>query len=454
MIYYGFWFSPEREAVQGLIDHVQQDVTGTVRLKLYKGTVTVTGRRSPRSLYRTDFVTFEADRVYRQQDAEGFINLNALRLQDPRAPRPRRGREPAARGMHVHVALSPAEFAGARASPAGRPLVVDVLRATTTRRGRLRGRVPADRARRRDRAAAVRAAAPCRRRRPPRRRAGRGADRRLRPRQLAARVHGGPGVAAARSCSPRPTAPRAMLRRAAAGRSGDGRRPHQPRGGGAVGGGPGPRRDRAVRGRERRASPSRTRCAPGSWSRPLAAGGDAPSSPTAPWPRGASASTTRRASTRLRRGLPVGEARWSRRAARPTSTACLRWPRSPVPGCGRAPSRPAAPRRDGRAGPAGGRTRRGRRVNLPIALTLFRIVLVPLDDGVPDLVGPRQRAHRRRDLRGRVAHRLARRPDRPAAEPGDQARDAARPGGRQAAGGGRPGLARARRHAARRGWRW
>jgi argininosuccinate synthase len=80
MIYYGFWFSPEREAVQGLVDAVQRDVTGTVRLKLYKGTVTVAGRKSPRSLYRTDFVTFEADRVYRQRDAEGFINLNALRL--------------------------------------------------------------------------------------------------------------------------------------------------------------------------------------------------------------------------------------------------------------------------------------------------------------------------------------------------------------------------------------
>jgi argininosuccinate synthase len=80
MIYYGYWFSPEREAVQTLVDAIQRDVTGTVRLKLYKGTVTVAGRKSPRSLYRTDFVTFEADRVYRQQDAEGFINLNALRL--------------------------------------------------------------------------------------------------------------------------------------------------------------------------------------------------------------------------------------------------------------------------------------------------------------------------------------------------------------------------------------
>ena len=80
MIYYGFWFSPERLAVQRLVDEIQTDVTGTVRLKLYKGNVMVAGRKSPRSLYRTDYVTFEADRVYRQKDAEGFINLNALRL--------------------------------------------------------------------------------------------------------------------------------------------------------------------------------------------------------------------------------------------------------------------------------------------------------------------------------------------------------------------------------------
>src|SRR6187399_2216117 len=58
LVYNGFWYAPEREAVQGLIDAVQRDVTGTVRLKLYKGTVTVAGRKSPRSLYRTDFVTF------------------------------------------------------------------------------------------------------------------------------------------------------------------------------------------------------------------------------------------------------------------------------------------------------------------------------------------------------------------------------------------------------------
>ena len=80
MIYYGFWFAPERRALQTLMDECAQDVTGTVRLRLYKGNVTVVGRRSPRSLYRTDFATFEADTVYRQRDAEGFINLNALRL--------------------------------------------------------------------------------------------------------------------------------------------------------------------------------------------------------------------------------------------------------------------------------------------------------------------------------------------------------------------------------------
>jgi argininosuccinate synthase len=80
MIYYGFWFAPEREALQGLVDGIQRDVTGTVRLRLYKGNVTVLGRRSPRSLYRSDVATFEADAVYRQRDAEGFINLNALRL--------------------------------------------------------------------------------------------------------------------------------------------------------------------------------------------------------------------------------------------------------------------------------------------------------------------------------------------------------------------------------------
>jgi argininosuccinate synthase len=80
MIYYGYWYAPEREALQTFMDETQKDVTGTVRLKLYKGNVTVAGRRSPRSLYREDVVTFEADSVYRQKDAEGFIRLSGLRL--------------------------------------------------------------------------------------------------------------------------------------------------------------------------------------------------------------------------------------------------------------------------------------------------------------------------------------------------------------------------------------
>ena len=80
LIYNGFWFSPERRALQALIDQTQEMVTGTVRLKLYKGNVAVVGRRSPNSLYDQDIATFEADRVYDQRDAEGFIKLNALRL--------------------------------------------------------------------------------------------------------------------------------------------------------------------------------------------------------------------------------------------------------------------------------------------------------------------------------------------------------------------------------------
>ena len=80
MIYYGYWFSPEREMLQAAIDESQRDVTGTARLKLYKGSVTVTGRKSDQSLYDPEVATFEADTVYDQKDAEGFIRLNALRL--------------------------------------------------------------------------------------------------------------------------------------------------------------------------------------------------------------------------------------------------------------------------------------------------------------------------------------------------------------------------------------
>lgn len=80
LVYYGYWFSPERELLQGLIDKAQEGVTGTARLKLYKGSMTVAGRKSPRSLYRQEISTFEKDTVYIPKDAEGFIRLNALRL--------------------------------------------------------------------------------------------------------------------------------------------------------------------------------------------------------------------------------------------------------------------------------------------------------------------------------------------------------------------------------------
>jgi argininosuccinate synthase len=81
LIYNGFWFSPERHMLQALIDTSQASVTGTVRLKLYKGNVIVTGRESPHSLYSTRMVTFEDDAgAYNQQDAAGFIKLNSLRL--------------------------------------------------------------------------------------------------------------------------------------------------------------------------------------------------------------------------------------------------------------------------------------------------------------------------------------------------------------------------------------
>jgi argininosuccinate synthase len=80
LIYNGFWFAPEREMLQALIDKSQGSVAGTVRLKLYKGLARVVGRKSPKSLYSLAHVTFEADQVYDQRDAEGFIKLNALRL--------------------------------------------------------------------------------------------------------------------------------------------------------------------------------------------------------------------------------------------------------------------------------------------------------------------------------------------------------------------------------------
>lgn len=80
MVYYGYWFAPEREMLQVAIDESQKNVTGTARLKLYKGNVTIAGRKSSKTLYNPQISTFEAGGDYRQADAEGFIRLNALRL--------------------------------------------------------------------------------------------------------------------------------------------------------------------------------------------------------------------------------------------------------------------------------------------------------------------------------------------------------------------------------------
>lgn len=80
MVYYGYWYAPEMEMMMAAVHESQKTVTGTARLKLYKGNCDVVGRKSSVSLYHTDFVTFEADQVYNQADATGFIRLNALRL--------------------------------------------------------------------------------------------------------------------------------------------------------------------------------------------------------------------------------------------------------------------------------------------------------------------------------------------------------------------------------------
>ena len=80
LVYNGFWFAPERETLQRMVDDIAQAITGTARLRLYKGSVTTLGRKAPHSLYRPDIVTFEEDSVYDQRDSQGFIKLQALRL--------------------------------------------------------------------------------------------------------------------------------------------------------------------------------------------------------------------------------------------------------------------------------------------------------------------------------------------------------------------------------------
>ena len=81
LVYNGFWFAPEREALQAFVRQTQRDVTGVVRLKLYKGNIIVAGRKSPKSLYDPQIATMEGgEAAYNQSDASGFIRLNALRL--------------------------------------------------------------------------------------------------------------------------------------------------------------------------------------------------------------------------------------------------------------------------------------------------------------------------------------------------------------------------------------
>ncbi|MGD1075839.1 MAG: argininosuccinate synthase [Thermodesulfovibrionales bacterium] len=89
LVYYGYWIAPERDAIQLMADDIQKDVTGDVRLKLYKGTCLVAGRKSDKSLYHPELATFEEEEIYNQKDAEGFIKLNALRLRVRRLLRPR-----------------------------------------------------------------------------------------------------------------------------------------------------------------------------------------------------------------------------------------------------------------------------------------------------------------------------------------------------------------------------
>jgi len=97
LVYNGFWYSPEMKALQGLVDATQETVTGTARMKLYKGNAIVVGRKSPHSLYSEDFATFEKDEVYDQKDATGFIKLNALRLRIQALQKRGREKSPAAK---------------------------------------------------------------------------------------------------------------------------------------------------------------------------------------------------------------------------------------------------------------------------------------------------------------------------------------------------------------------
>ena len=88
MVYNGYWFAPERDALQALIDRAQQSVTGVARLKLFKGGVSIAGRKSPNSLYDPSIASFDEAGGYQQADADGFIRLNSMRLRALARPRP------------------------------------------------------------------------------------------------------------------------------------------------------------------------------------------------------------------------------------------------------------------------------------------------------------------------------------------------------------------------------
>src|SRR5690606_11171398 len=118
LIYNGYWWSPERRTLQHLIDYTQQQVNGTVKLKLYKGNVIVVGRESPNSLFDTRIVTFEDDQgAYDQADAGGFIKLNALRMRIAAKVQGEPGRRGAA--PRKAAARKPAAVAAARKAAAG-----------------------------------------------------------------------------------------------------------------------------------------------------------------------------------------------------------------------------------------------------------------------------------------------------------------------------------------------
>jgi argininosuccinate synthase len=112
LVYYGYWYSPERLALQALVEESQKNVTGTVRVKLYKGNIMVAGRKSPVSLYNPHIATMEADptKAYNQDDATGFIRLNALRLKVAAKVQREKRNNGSGPGLPVDASFSPPAF--------------------------------------------------------------------------------------------------------------------------------------------------------------------------------------------------------------------------------------------------------------------------------------------------------------------------------------------------------